>query len=201
MTLSHNTNRYSAENISGETNESCQRLFKSIDELGVLSGVDQHLNGPITSIQKLIESDHHLYVYTDQSHSNGGLGVVVRGYLKVGVKNLFFYVSTATNNSYASSSSSTATTSATTFATATSTATLCSFYGFMLKTSQGKVVEISNVPVCLDFYVRSDSQRCGVGKELFDYMLHVSALAYACNYSSILHCVYSKTNVGSNVVC
>ena len=60
-----------------------------------MSGVDQQLNGPITSIEKLQESKHILYVYKQISSGvESGLEPSnASGYLKVGLKNLFFYVS------------------------------------------------------------------------------------------------------------
>jgi GNAT superfamily N-acetyltransferase len=36
------------------------------------------------------------------------------------------------------------------------------------------VVEMDQVPVCLDFFVDPDYQRSGIGKVLFDFMLEVS---------------------------
>mmetsp|Transcript_748 Transcript_748/g.1243 ORF Transcript_748/g.1243 Transcript_748/m.1243 type:complete len:169 (+) Transcript_748:80-586(+) len=58
----------------------------ALDHLGELSGIDQKLNGPITSIDKFTDSDHVLLVCENESKEP-------LGYLKYGMKNLFFYKS------------------------------------------------------------------------------------------------------------
>ena len=50
----------------------------------------------------------------------------------------------------------------------------------MLQTPQGKVVEMADVPVCLDFYIHEKHQRKGIGKILFDSMLEVLLCIHAC---------------------
>jgi hypothetical protein len=86
---------YAAEALTEP--ETLVKLSSNIDRLGVLSGIDQNLKGPITSIERLKESDHRLYifVYTNTTSASSGSGgdENVAGFLKVGVKNLFFYVS------------------------------------------------------------------------------------------------------------
>jgi hypothetical protein len=62
-------------------------ILCSIDDLGILSGIEQNLNGPITSIDKLKASNHSLFISINEDGR-------VSGYIKVGLKKLFFYVST-----------------------------------------------------------------------------------------------------------
>jgi hypothetical protein len=63
-----------------------------IDRLGVLSGIDQKLKGPITSVDMLKDSDHILFVHIQKSEALN-TEEVITGYLKVGYKRLYFYVS------------------------------------------------------------------------------------------------------------
>ena len=65
------------------------RMTSEIDSLGVSSGIDQNLKGPITTIDKLKDSDHLLFIYKITDDFNES----IKGYLKIGYKNLFFYVS------------------------------------------------------------------------------------------------------------
>eukprot|EP01038_Epipyxis_sp_PR26KG_P009426 gene9426-12702_t len=58
---------------------------QQLDNLGVLSGVAQELNGPITSVEKLISSDHTLITFIEMKSKNP------IGYIKFGPKNLYFY--------------------------------------------------------------------------------------------------------------
>jgi len=109
----------------------------TLNDLGELSGIAQKLNGPITSIDKLKESNNVLYVH--KKVTEGGVEVIT-GYIKAGYKNLFFY------------------------------------------TAKGKVVEMSDVPVCLDFFVHPDHQRHGIGKKLFDFMLQAMS-RQACEFA------------------
>jgi len=58
---------------------------KDLDELGVQSGIAQNLNGPITTVEKLLQNpDHCLIAVRDRA------GRMV-GFLKYGYKDLFFY--------------------------------------------------------------------------------------------------------------
>ena len=63
--------------------ECCAQL----DILGIKSGQAQLLNGPITSVEKLAGSNHTITVCKS---TDGDTGYCV-GYLKYGVKDLYFY--------------------------------------------------------------------------------------------------------------
>lgn len=56
----------------------------ALDELGRLSGVSQALTGPITTVQKVVASDHSLVLFR---HDGGQL----LGFLKYATKDLYFY--------------------------------------------------------------------------------------------------------------
>lgn len=57
----------------------------ALDELGRLSGVAQFLTGPITTVQKVVTSDHSLVLFR---HEGGGQPL---GFLKYATKDLYFY--------------------------------------------------------------------------------------------------------------
>lgn len=57
----------------------------AVDELGRLSGVAQLLTGPITTVQKVVASDHSLVLFR---HEGGGQFL---GFLKYATKDLYFY--------------------------------------------------------------------------------------------------------------
>ncbi|CAI6365413.1 unnamed protein product [Macrosiphum euphorbiae] len=59
-----------------------------IDEIGKSSAIAQHLEFPITSAQKLLNSDHVIYMMTEQ---NTPANFAVIGFLKMGWKKLFIY--------------------------------------------------------------------------------------------------------------
>ncbi|KAF6202337.1 hypothetical protein GE061_004735 [Apolygus lucorum] len=59
-----------------------------LDEMGILSAKAQDLQKPITSWDKLRNSDHHVYLLFDRGDGSGGF---VMGLLKVGRKNLYVF--------------------------------------------------------------------------------------------------------------
>ncbi|XP_022178110.1 alpha-tubulin N-acetyltransferase 1-like [Myzus persicae] len=59
-----------------------------IDDMGKVSAMTQHLESPITSAEKLINSDHVIYMMTEQ---NTPANFAVIGYLKMGWKKLFLH--------------------------------------------------------------------------------------------------------------
>jgi len=63
-------------------------IAKIVDKMGQASGVAQELKSPITSAEKLMRSDHILYLMTEQTSQ--GYFVVV-GLLKMGWKKLYLY--------------------------------------------------------------------------------------------------------------
>uniref|UniRef100_A0A2S2PQQ5 Alpha-tubulin N-acetyltransferase n=1 Tax=Schizaphis graminum TaxID=13262 RepID=A0A2S2PQQ5_SCHGA len=64
------------------------KLRLIIDEIGKISAVAQKLELPITSANKLINSDHVIYMMTEQ---NTPINFVVVGILKMGWKKLYLY--------------------------------------------------------------------------------------------------------------
>ncbi|XP_026818276.1 alpha-tubulin N-acetyltransferase 1-like [Rhopalosiphum maidis] len=64
------------------------KLRLIIDEIGKMSAVAQELELPITSADKLINSDHVIYMMTEQ---NTPINFVVVGILKMGWKKLYLY--------------------------------------------------------------------------------------------------------------
>ncbi|XP_066584699.1 alpha-tubulin N-acetyltransferase-like [Prorops nasuta] len=72
-----------------ELNEYHRQLSKILDDMGEASAKAQGLQKPITSAQKLRDTDNIIYLLTD-SEANNGLGSVV-GLLKTGSKHLFMF--------------------------------------------------------------------------------------------------------------
>lgn len=76
---------WNAERIKQLNRAGYRHFSEDINALGTQSGIAQHLTGPITSVEKMLQyPDHVLLVARDSS------GVMV-GYLKYGHKDLFFY--------------------------------------------------------------------------------------------------------------
>jgi alpha-tubulin N-acetyltransferase 1 len=66
-----------------------QRMISNVlDKMGIASGIAQELKSPITSAEKLMRSDHILYLMTEQT--SPGHFVVV-GLLKMGWKKLYLF--------------------------------------------------------------------------------------------------------------
>ncbi|KAL5241783.1 hypothetical protein ACI65C_009193 [Semiaphis heraclei] len=72
-----------------ENNHDLRNNLRSIiDEMGKVSAMTQNLESPITSANKLINSDHVIYMMTEQ---NTPANFAVIGFLKMGWKKLFLY--------------------------------------------------------------------------------------------------------------
>mmetsp|Transcript_5466 Transcript_5466/g.5630 ORF Transcript_5466/g.5630 Transcript_5466/m.5630 type:complete len:168 (+) Transcript_5466:210-713(+) len=68
----------------GELCFSQQNCFwDQLTELGIASGISQDLQGPITTKEKLIDSNHNLII--------ASTGDYIVGFLKYGIKKLYFY--------------------------------------------------------------------------------------------------------------
>ena len=83
-----------AQTISSLSTSACV----DIDALGMASGEAQFLKGPITTIEKLREAPDHVlitvnqYLEIDEAGEEGGKNTGrILGYLKYGLKNLYFY--------------------------------------------------------------------------------------------------------------
>jgi len=68
----------------------CDVVIKILDEMGVASAKAQDLQKPITSWEKLRNSDHTVYLLVDREEDIGGNGYVL-GILKVGKKRLYVF--------------------------------------------------------------------------------------------------------------
>ena len=63
-----------------------------LDNLGIKSGHAQILNGPITSVEKLAGSNHTIIIVCCSADGeNGETSCCCVGYLKYGIKDLYFY--------------------------------------------------------------------------------------------------------------
>lgn len=124
-----------------------EKYHAEVDRLGLDSGIAQELNGPITSINKLQNSNHSIIIYyttttttattnnnttatTTKSDKSNKDNIVCKGYIKYGKKSLYLYQ------------------------------------------KDGKLIQSD--PFCLlDFYVDEKIQRSGIGLLLFSKMLEV----------------------------
>ncbi|XP_028128423.1 mediator of RNA polymerase II transcription subunit 12-like [Diabrotica virgifera virgifera] len=98
-----------------------------VNAMGEASAAAQGLTKPVTTADRLRNSEHKLYFLID-SHANGGRGAVT-GMLKTGNKSLYVFDREGTHYQVAP-------------------------------------------PCLLDFYIHESRQRTGLGKQLFEYMLH-----------------------------
>eukprot|EP01040_Poterioochromonas_malhamensis_P000876 gene876-929_t len=74
---------------------SSEAFREQLDELGTLSGVAQELKGPITTYEKLLQSDAQtILIYIDHTTNR------IVGYLKYGLRNLYFYLKNGSVKQY-----------------------------------------------------------------------------------------------------
>ncbi|CAH1116113.1 unnamed protein product [Phaedon cochleariae] len=103
------------------------KVSEVVNAIGEASAAAQGLPKPITSSERLKNSEHKLYLLIDQ-HANAGKGAVT-GMLRTGAKGLYVF------------------------------------------DKEGQHYQVSP-PCILDFYIHESSQRKGLGRQLFQHMLH-----------------------------